>query len=372
MRLHRHLLRHPSLLPRGAPLLLAVSGGQDSMALAALLADLVRLHHWRLTLWHGDHGWRAEAAAQAEALAGWAHQRGLPLQLERADPPPAGEAAARQWRYGRLRHQAALEGCGHVVTGHTASDRAETLLLNLARGCHQRGLASLGRCRVLPDLAAPGHQAAEVAAEVGGPSAPTAGDRTNAIAPARPRPRQGPERPTEPLLVRPLLLFSRGDTGTICRDLALPVQWDSSNHDLRFARNRLRAEVMPVLEELHPGAERRIAALAQRLEEDLQAQEELLRIALEGLGLGGDPPGRRLSRTGLAQLGSANRRRLLSLWLRQQGGPPLGGQGLEELACALAPERGPGQRLLAGGWLIQWNRSTVMLQLPAAVPYGHG
>ena len=58
LRLHRLLLRRPQLLPPHATLLLAVSGGQDSMALVGLLRDLQRLHHWRLLLWHGDHGWR--------------------------------------------------------------------------------------------------------------------------------------------------------------------------------------------------------------------------------------------------------------------------------------------------------------------------
>ena len=68
LRLHRLLLRRPQLLPQHATLLLAVSGGQDSMALVGLLRDLQRLHHWRLLLWHGDHGWRPESAQQASAL----------------------------------------------------------------------------------------------------------------------------------------------------------------------------------------------------------------------------------------------------------------------------------------------------------------
>ena len=150
LRLHRHLRRHPLLLPPGVPLLLAVSGGQDSMALTALLADLRRLYHWRLFLWHGNHRWRDEAAVQARELEAWAQQRHLPFQLEEAEPAPSGEAEARAWRYDCLRRQAQALGCRRVVTGHTASDRAETVLLNLARGSHRRGLASLqiGRAHV--------------------------------------------------------------------------------------------------------------------------------------------------------------------------------------------------------------------------------
>jgi mannose/fructose-specific phosphotransferase system component IIA len=67
-RLHRHLLRQPALLPKGGRLLMALSGGQDSMALLGLLRDLQSLHGWHLTLWHGNHGWHSEAAVQAQAL----------------------------------------------------------------------------------------------------------------------------------------------------------------------------------------------------------------------------------------------------------------------------------------------------------------
>ena len=96
---------------------------------------------------------------------------------------------------------ASRSGASHVVTGHTASDRAETLLLQLARGSHRRGLASL--------------------------------------------------RPQRPLtaaltLVRPLLLFTRAETSQIHAQLGLPLWPDASNADPRYSRNRLREEVLPV------------------------------------------------------------------------------------------------------------------------------
>ena len=119
------------------------------MALTGLLRDLRPLHGWTLHLWHGDHGWRAEAGAQAEELSAWAQRQQLPLELDRASAAPVGEAAARQWRYRCLETRARQLGCCHVVTGHTASDRAETVLLNLARGSHRRGLGSLRSSRPL-------------------------------------------------------------------------------------------------------------------------------------------------------------------------------------------------------------------------------
>jgi len=210
LRLQQLLLRQPLLLPRHTPLLVAVSGGQDSMALLGLLLDLRRLHGWALHLWHGDHGWREDAAAQAAELAAWASRQGLPIRVERPEPGGArSEASARDWRYGCLERCARELACTRVLTGHTASDRAETLLLQLARGSHRRGMASLAAQRPLG-----------------------AGVQ----------------------LVRPLLDFSRADTGAIGAALQLPVWQDRSNDDRRFSRNRLRSEVMPVLEQLHPGA----------------------------------------------------------------------------------------------------------------------
>jgi tRNA(Ile)-lysidine synthase len=323
-RLHRHLLRRPALLPEGSSLLLAVSGGQDSMTLTALLQDLRALHGWRLQLWHGDHGWRSEAAQQARELAAWAGGQGLPLWLDRADPVPASEADARRWRYRCLAEAALRLHCSHVVTGHTASDRAETVLLNLARGCHLRGLASLGASRPLPAA------------------------------------QQVPLQ-----LVRPLLVFDRDDTGRICRQRGLPVWADSSNEDRRYARNRLRAEVIPVLEALHPGAGRRISAQAERLEQQLETETELLELALGALR----PEGirTRLDRQRLGGLTAAGQRRLLHRWLSDCLGREPGSRTLDTLVRRLERRGEPGRLDLAGGWQLHWDRSTLWVRSPEEV-----
>jgi tRNA(Ile)-lysidine synthase len=326
------------LLPPRAPLLLAVSGGQDSMALTALLRDLRPLHGWRLWLWHGDHRWRPESAEQARQLAAWAAEQGLPMRVEPAsdgEATPRSEAAARRWRYACLAREARRRDCRHVVTGHTGSDRAETVLLNLARGCHSRGLAGLRASSPLPLPAS-------------GVSIP-------------------PPAGAPPLLVRPLLPFSRSDTARICRQQGLPVWPDPSNRDPRFGRNRVRAEVLPVLEALHPGAARRISDLAERLAEEEEGHDALAALALGRLAA--DPaeaePPTRLSRPELAALPGAARRRLLARWLRLRR---LGVDAalLEELGRAIAPGRPPGQRLLAGGWRLCWDRRTLSLFPPCA------
>jgi tRNA(Ile)-lysidine synthase len=325
-RLHRHLLRHPALLPKGAHLLVACSGGQDSMALTGLLRDLRTRHDWRLSLWHGDHGWRPESAAQAEALAVWAGHQGLRLNCQRALPIPPSEAAARQWRYACLLHLAEAWGCGHVLTAHTATDRAETLLLNLARGSHRRGLGALRPSRALAE-----------------------GVR----------------------LVRPLLLFSREDTARICREQGLPVWLDGSNADPRFSRNRLRADVLPVLEALHPGATARIAAMAERLAQDEDGALELVDLALIGLAppLPPAPTGQEadlavLDRRALVALQPANQRRLLHAWLRKRAGATLDAAALEQLLARLPLDRGPGGQDLAQGWHLRWDGRRLTLHPP--------
>ena len=312
LRLHRWLRRRPELLPPGARLLLAVSGGQDSMALLGLLRDLQRLHHWQLLLWHGNHRLRPEAGRQADELASWARHQGLTIQVDSWEEQRADEAAARAWRYATLETVARSHDASHVVTGHTASDRAETLLLQLARGSHRRGLASLRPSRPL---------AAEIQ------------------------------------LVRPLLLFSRAETALISAALNLPVWLDRSNANPHYSRNRVRREVLPVLEQLHPGAGRRISGVAERLAEEHDSHQELLQLALGGLLSDGGG----LQRRGLMALRPANRRLLLLAWLEQQGAALLPADQLQGLLDRLAPERGPGQAVLHRGMTLRWDREQIRL-----------
>jgi tRNA(Ile)-lysidine synthase len=314
LRLHRLLRRRPALLPQGSPLLLAVSGGQDSMALVGLLQDLARLHHWQLALWHGDHRWRADSSRLADALAAWARQQQLPLTIDVWSEPQPGEAAARAWRYGRLSDRAQQVGASRVVTGHTASDRAETLLLRLARGSHRRGLGGPQALRPLAD----GLQ-----------------------------------------LARPLLHVSRADTSRLCRELGLPVWPDASNDDPAYSRNRIRLEVMPALESLHPGASQRICGLSERLAEEEDAIAELADLALSQLM--GPEPADSLNRRALMTLEAANQRRLLQRWLEQGGAEGLAARQLEDLLQRLALRRGPGRQSLAGGRVLHWDRQRLWL-----------
>lgn len=328
-RLHRELRQHPNLLPPGERLLIAVSGGQDSMALAGLLLGLRRLHHWDLQLWHGDHGWHAGSAAIASELAGWCQQQQLPLRISQANvagknsQASGGEAEARRWRYAALAETATALAqahppmpCRRVVCAHSASDKAETLLLHIARGTDLAGLGSLRIDRALDAVE----------------------DHTLR-------------------LVRPLLGFSRQETATICRDLNLPIWLDPSNADPNFSRNRIRQEVLPVLNDLHPGCEQRMAALSERLSQVQDTQEILLDLSLETLG-----EGHKLNRIKYASLPQTARRSLLAHWIKVRGGMTLSNRQLDELVTAISKGRAPSGRDLRKGWRLHWDRKSLYLE----------
>ncbi|MGC6482899.1 MAG: tRNA lysidine(34) synthetase TilS [Synechococcus sp.] len=320
-RLHRELLQHPQRLPPGQRLLLAVSGGQDSMALTALLLGLQRLHHWELQLWHGDHNWHAGSAVIAAELRAWSLKQGLPITIDRNNSiastgqTTGSEAEARRWRYQQLATCAAAQEC-RVVCGHTATDKAETLLLHLTRGTDLAGLGSMRRERVLEETQHP-----------------------------------------EVHLVRPLLGFSRQDTASICRDLNLPIWLDPSNANLRFSRNRIRQQVLPVLNELHPGCEKRIAALSERLSQVQDSQQILLTLSLEALS-----HDHGLHRQRFAALPHALRRDLLARWLQLCCAPPLKASLLEELAQATGEGDPSGGRDLPSGWRLHWDEISLQLK----------
>lgn len=315
-RVHRQLLDQPTLLPPHSRLLLAVSGGQDSMALLRLLLDLRHLHHWSLQVWHGDHRWHANSSQIASALEAWCQQHDLTLMVSRADPDEASsESSARDWRYRELLHHCRQLG-SDAVTAHTASDRAETMLINLARGGDLPGLCSLPSRRAL-----------------------------------------SAEEPDGPCLRRPLLQFSRRETTAICAELNLPIWLDPSNASSIPARNRIRHSVLPVLEELHPGCTQRMSNLAERVSQVRDSQRDLSRMALEMLHT---PDG--LDRRRLGTLNQATRRMLLAHWLQQQGLQPLPAPQLEQLSRRLEHGAPSGSADLADGWRLSWKGSELILQ----------
>jgi len=208
-----------------------VSGGPDSVALLRVILAL----GGNPTVLHVDHGLRGEeSGADADFVLALCEELGVGCEVEALDLGGGSnlQERAREGRY-RLAREAAGR-LGAVATGHTADDVAETVLLNLSRGAGLRGLA--------------------------------------AIPPAR----DG--------LVRPLIDRTRSEVLRYLSRLDQPYRTDPTNLTGKYARNRVRLEVLPVLEELHPGAAANLARAASLAREDLEALEALADAALEARG----------------------------------------------------------------------------------------
>ena len=188
----------------------AVSGGADSVALLVLACAA----NLSITAWHVDHGLRDNSHTEAALVEQFATQLGAQFE-SRTVPVEQGantEARAREARYGVL-----PQG---VMTGHTADDQAETILINLLRGSGTRGLAGM--------------------------------------------------QPTDQ---RPLLHIRRSETEALCSALGIAVFNDPSNDDERFQRNRIRHEVLPLLESL---AKRDLVPVLTRQADLLRDDDDLL------------------------------------------------------------------------------------------------
>jgi tRNA(Ile)-lysidine synthase len=198
---------------------MAISGGQDSLCLGQLLVTLQSRWQWQLAVGHCDHGWPADQGI-ADRVRSVAQTWQLPFYCWNAQDLSETEAAARHWRYQALISMAQTRGYQYVVTGHTQSDLAETLLYNLIRGAGSEGLSSLRPCRPL----AAGIQ-----------------------------------------LVRPILNIDRQSTGLFCQQQQLPVWLDAYNDQSRYARNRIRQNIAELSIQFHPRVTSHFAQTAQIL-----------------------------------------------------------------------------------------------------------
>jgi tRNA(Ile)-lysidine synthase len=222
-------------------LLVAFSGGLDSCALARVLDELAPAEGWSIELAYFNHRLRGGESDQEEAFCrAFAERLGRSLHVGRWAEPEPGEAAARQARYRWLLETARAGGHDAVLTAHHRQDQAETVLLRLVRGTGVDGLQAM--------------------AEVG--PFPGAG---GCVA-----------------LVRPLLGVPRPVLRRYAENVGLAWFEDSSNRSEAFLRNRIRQRLLPLLEELRPGAERRLARLAAQAREECRALDVLLAEALQG------------------------------------------------------------------------------------------
>jgi tRNA(Ile)-lysidine synthase len=256
-------------LAAGDVVVVACSGGADSLALASATVAQARTSGWRVVGVTVDHDLQpgsADRAARVVAqLAGLGVDETVSVRVSVDGPGLGPEAAAREARYAVLDEVGQRLGAAAVLLGHTRDDQAETVLLGLARGSGGRSLAGMRRAF-------------------------------------------GRYR-------RPLLDVSRTDTVTACQVEGLDFWEDPHNVDASYTRARVRGRVLPVLEDqLGPGVASALARTADQLREDMDLLDSLADGALADLG---DP----LPVAGLAALPAAVRRRVLRLAALRAGAP---------------------------------------------------
>lgn len=257
------------LRERPVHLLVALSGGCDSVVLLHLLRHGAPLPGLTISAAHVDHGMRAESDADAAWVRGLCRAWEVPLRSIRLDPAPATETGARTARYRFLRAAAADVGADLIATAHHADDQAETVLYRAVRGTGLRGLAGISGI----------------------------GDG----------------------LVRPLLPFWREEIEAYAALHRLRWRVDASNADPRPTRNRLRLEILPRIErEVAPGARRSLVSLAGLAAEAEQALERIA-VAAESDLVRWDGEVALLARDRLSAYDSAITSRLLRGVLRRFG-----------------------------------------------------
>lgn len=293
-----------------AAVVLAVSGGSDSMAMLAGSAQLVGtgMRRWGLTVAHLDHCLRPDSGEDATFVADAAARLGLPVEVRRTDVAALASAegrsmeeAGREARY-RFLEEIAPPGA-LIATAHTLDDLAETVLLNLLRGTGSSGIAGM---------------------------------------PAR-----------RGRIVRPLLGERRDALRALLDAAAIGYRDDPTNTDPAFLRNRVRGELLPMLESLRGGAVERIgrfaglAAADDALLDRVAAAELGRRRADDGTIDWHDPPS--------AALG----RRVLRLAI---GDPPPSAERIEALLEAAAGARGGVTIELGGGRSASVRKRLILLR----------
>ncbi len=263
-------IRSRRLLQPGQKVLVAVSGGPDSVALLSILHQLAPTWNLLLTVVHCNYGLRgAESDGDASFVAALCRRLELPCHIRRLTVDRSGtgessslQARAREARYRLFREVVVELGADRVALGHTADDQAETVLLRMLRGTGLRGLAGMPHIR-------------------------------------------------ESLFVRPLLSRSRQEILAYLQAVGLSYRTDSSNAKSIYLRNRVRHELLPVMQSLAPAAARILARQADLLRDDDRLLDALAAHRLERTIRSRDSATIVLDRTVLLKQPPALQRRIL-------------------------------------------------------------
>jgi tRNA(Ile)-lysidine synthase len=233
-------IRQHQLVSGGEKLVVAVSGGADSVCLLHILVKLQKELKIKLHIAHLNHQLRgAESEADANYVAKLARQLGIPATIEGRDVKGyqarqrlSLEEAAREVRYGFLAEVAKSIGTDRVAVGHTRDDHIETILMHLIRGSGTRGLRGLQPVTLW--------QSAEKSLNI----------------------------------IRPLLEISHQQTEGYCRELRLMPRLDASNLSLSPLRNRIRQQLLPLLESYNPAVAEALLRTGRIAAEDIDFLDE--------------------------------------------------------------------------------------------------
>jgi tRNA(Ile)-lysidine synthase len=256
------------MLKPGERVLVAVSGGPDSVCLLSVLHALSAELGVSLHIAHLDHLFRGrESADESLFVARLAEKLGIPVTIEQFDVPAfcrerglSSQAGAREVRYGFLRRVAENVGASRIATGHTAVDQAETVLMRLLRGAGVAGLS--------------------------------------AIPPVREN------------IIRPLIEVTREDVLKYLQSSGLEYVSDPSNTKPVYTRNRIRMEVLPVLKRFNPRIVETLASTAALLRDEEEATEACLSTIAAGV-IVQEENGVALNRENFNALPQAYKRRML-------------------------------------------------------------
>jgi len=317
--LHKAIINDTTLIPNGIKLLIAVSGGQDSMALLTLFNDIKIHHDWEIYVWHGDHQWHSKSTIYAEELKKFCNNKNISFYSDKANyNEVCTEDKARNWRYEKLHNIAykllepkrVLNNL-YILTGHTSSDNAETFLLNLARGSNYKGLTGIPIKRL--------------------------SDKNFYI-------------------VRPMLHLSRKDTLKICKNLEIPIWIDPTNSDLKIKRNIVRKNILENLEQIYPGCNSRINTFIQKMNQYEKERSDLCKLALVSC-----LEKNMLKRDKFNTLGLEARSTLLNQFFKKKFPKQIKSKNIDKIAIDISNKKN-GTIDLPNGIKIIWNKSYIQLR----------